>query len=357
MKKEFKIGKRIVGGNHPALIIAELSANHLQDLERAKELVKIACQCGADVIKVQTYRPDTMTLNVNTLAFQIKVNKAWRGQTLYHLYQKAYTPWEWYDDLEKIAAKNGALFIGTPYEKTSVDFLQSKKCPFYKIASFEATDIEFLKKVAQTKKPVVISRGMTTLAELAQAVAVLKTNGAKDIAILHCVSAYPTKIEDLNLLTIPQLQKKFPNVVVGLSDHSLSTISGAVAVSLGAKIIERHFTLQRSDGGPDAAFSLEPAEFLLMVQQIRQTEKMLGKPFLDVAPSEKENKHFRRSLWVIKNIKKGEIFTKDNVASFRPAVGLEPKYLAKVLGKKAKKDISFGTALTENLIEKWHLKN
>ncbi|MDD4990291.1 MAG: pseudaminic acid synthase [Candidatus Pacebacteria bacterium] len=351
MKKEFKIGDRMVGDGHPALIIAELSANHLQNLERAKELVRIACNAGADVIKVQTYTPDTMTLNSDKEPFQVNVNEAWKGQTLHSLYQKAHTPWEWYRDLGEITKENKAIFIGTPYEATSIDFLEKMNCPFYKIASFEATDIEFLKKAAQTKKPIVISRGMTTFSELSQAIAVLKSNGAKDIAILHCVSAYPTKIENLNLLTIPEIQNKFPDVVVGLSDHSLSIVSGAVGVALGAKIIERHFILNRSDGGPDATFSLEAQEFSLMVQEAREAEKMLGKPFLETAQSEKENKQFRRSLWVIKDIKAGEEFTKENIGSFRPAVGLEPKYFEEILGKKAKKDIEFGTPLTRELVK------
>lgn len=333
------------------LIIAELSANHNGDFQKAKELVRQACLAGANVIKIQTYTPDTMTLKSDKDSFQVRVNEAWKGQTLHHLYQKAQTPWEWYDELEKIAKDNGKILIGTPYDITSVDFLENKSCPFYKVASFEATDINLLKKIAQTKKPVVIARGMTSFEELSLAVTILKENGVNDIAVLHCVSAYPTKVDDLNLLTIPEIQKKFPDVVVGLSDHSISTVSGAVGVALGAKIIERHFILNRSDGGPDAAFSLEPDEFSLMVKEIRETEKMLGKPFLEAVESEKENKQFRRSLWAIKDIKRGEKFTTENIGSFRPAVGLEPKYLGEVLGKEALVDIEFGTPLVKDLIE------
>ncbi len=351
MKREFKIGNKMVGDGHPVLVIAELSANHLQDLERAKELVKVACNTGADVVKIQTYTPDTMTLNSNKDYFQVKVNEAWKGQTLHSLYQKAYTPWEWYGDLEKIAKENNAFFIGTPYEVTSIDFLEKMDCPFYKVASFEATDIEFLKKVAQTKKPVVISRGMTTFKELSQAIAVLKENGSGEIAILHCVSAYPTKIDDLNLLSIPELKEKF-NVVIGLSDHTITTAPAVSSVALGAKIIERHFILNRSDGGPDAAFSLEPQEFEKMVKEIREVEKALGKPFLETSESEKENKRFRRSLWVLKDIKKGEVFTKDNVGSFRPANGLEAKHLNEIIGKKASCDIKNATPLSWELIIK-----
>lgn len=341
----------MVGDGHPVLIIAELSANHLQDLERAKELIKTACQAGADVIKVQTYTPDTMTLDSSKDYFQVKVNDAWKGQTLYNLYKKAYTPWEWYSDLEQIAKANGAIFIGTPYDLTSVDFLEKKNCPFFKIASFELTDIHFLQAVAKTKKPVVISRGMANEQELKMALKVLRENGCSEIAVLHCVSAYPTKIEDLNLLTIPEIQRKFENVVVGLSDHSLSVVSGAVGAALGAAIIERHFIINRNNGGPDAAFSLEPQEFSLMVRQIRQTEKMLGRPFLEAAESEKENKQFRRSLWAIKPIKKGEQLTEENIGSFRPAVGLEPEHFNEVLGKKAVQDIDKATPLSWDLIE------
>ncbi len=333
------------------LIIAEISANHNGDFQKAKELVRQACFSCADVIKIQTYTPDTMTLNSEKDLFQVKVNPAWKGQSLHSLYQKAHTPWEWYDELKKITKDNGKILIGTPYDTTSVDFLESKNCPFYKVASFEATDINLLKKIAKTKKPVVIARGMTSFAELSQAIEILKENGATDIAILHCVSAYPTNVEDLNLLTISEIQNKFPDVVVGLSDHSLSVVSGAVAVSLGAKIVERHFILDRKDGGPDAAFSLESSEFSLMVKQIRETEKMLGRPFLEATESEKENMQFRRSLWVIKDIKKGEEFTKENIGSFRPAIGLEPKYLDEVLGKKANKDIELGTPLTWEYVQ------
>jgi len=332
------------------LIIAELSANHNGDFQKAKELTEQACLAGADVIKVQTYTPDTMTLNSSKEDFQVKVNEAWKGRTLYQLYEIAQTPWDWYEDLEKIAKSYNKIFIGTPYDFSAVDFLEEKNCPFYKVASFETTDINLLKKIAQTKKPVVISRGMASFEELSLAVSILKEKGVNDIAILHCISAYPTKIEDLNLLTIPEIKNKFFDVVVGLSDHSLSVVSGAVAVALGAKIIERHFILNRKDGGPDAAFSLEPNEFSLMVKQIRETEKMLGKPFLGTTESEKENKQFRRSLWVIKDIKKGEVFTKDNVGSFRPAIGLEVKYLEEILGKKASCDIVKATPLTQDLI-------
>ena len=348
--KEFNIGRKTAGEGHPVLVIAELSANHQQNFEKAKELVKAACEAGVDVVKIQTYMPDTMTLNSDKEPFQVKVNAAWKGRTLHQLYEQAFTPWEWYKDLEQIAKEYDVPLIGTPYDGTSIDFLEKMECPCYKVASFEATDIEFLKKIGQTKKPVIISRGMTTLEELEQALMALKESGAKDIAVLHCVSAYPAQPKDLNLLSIPALKEKF-DVIVGLSDHTISTAPAVASVALGAKIIERHFILKRSDGGPDAAFSLEPKETEKMIKEIREVEKALGEPFLGVGESEKENKQFRRSLWVVQAIKKDEIFTKDNIGSFRPETGLAVKELPNILGKKAKCDIKKGTPLKQELIQ------
>ncbi|MCL5011091.1 MAG: pseudaminic acid synthase [Patescibacteria group bacterium] len=351
MAKEFKIKNKTVGEGHPALIIAELSANHNGDFEKAKTLVIAACEAGADIVKIQTYTPNTMTLDSNKDPFQVKVNDAWKNRTLHQLYQIAQTPWEWHAELEKTAWQYEVPLIGTPYDATSIDFLEKMNCPCVKIASFEATDVLFLQKAAQTRKPVIISRGMTTFEELSQAITVLKENNAKDIAILHCVSAYPTKPEDLNLLNILEIKKHFPEHIVGLSDHSLLTSSGPAAVALGAKVIERHFIMNRTDGGPDAAFSLEPQEFAKMVKEIREVEKALGKPDLSPTESEKENIVFRRSLWVIKDVKKGEVFSKENVASFRPANGLEVKYFSRIIGKKAAKDIEKATPLNWDLID------
>ncbi len=351
MSKEIKLANKKAGGDNPCLVIAELSANHHQDLEQAKELVKAACEAGADVVKIQTYTPDTMTLDSASEPFQVKVNPAWQGRTLHQLYEIAFTPWEWHEELEKVAKAYQVPLIGTPYDLTAVDFLESKNCPFYKVASFEATDLQFLKKVSLTKKPVIISRGMTTLEELNQAISVLKENGAGEIILLHCVSAYPAKPRDLNLLTIPELQKKFPELVIGLSEHTTTTAPSVVSVALGARVVERHLILSRKSAGPDALFSLEPAEFSKMVKEIRQVEQALGKPFLDVVSAEKENTQFRRSLWAIKKIKKGDKFTKENVGSFRPSTGLAPKELKNVLGKKAKEDIAFATPLSWDLID------
>ncbi|MCG2689971.1 N-acetylneuraminate synthase family protein, partial [Candidatus Parcubacteria bacterium] len=276
--------------------------------------------------------------------------EAWKNKTLHQLYEIAQTPWAWHEELERVASEYDVPLIGTPYDLTAVDFLESKNCLFYKIASFEATDIQFLKKVASTKKPIIISRGMTTFKEISQAISILKEAGASEIILLHCVSAYPAKPSDLNLLAIKTLEKEFPQLVIGLSEHTITTASSVAAVVIGAKVVERHLILQREDGGPDAAFSLEPKEFSRMVQEIRQVEQALGDGILEPVPAEIENKQFRRSLWAIKEIKKGEELTKENVGSFRPSAGLEVKHLENVLGKKAKEDIAFATPLSWDLI-------
>jgi len=353
MKKEnglnFKIGNRTIGENQPAFIIAEISGNHNQSFKRAKKLVETACQCGVDAIKIQTYTPDTMTINSTKKWFQVKVNAAWKGKTLYQLYQEAYTPWEWQLKLKKIANSYNIPLFSTPYEETAVNFLEKMGVPAYKIASFEVTDLEFLKRVAATKKPVIISRGMASLAELKEAISTLRKYGSSKIAILHCVSSYPAKPEEMNLSTIPEIKKRF-GVVTGLSDHSITTFTATAAVALGASIIEKHFTLRRADGGPDAAFSLEPAELKELVRSVRELEKAIGEPHLGLGKRESENIVFRRSLFAVKNIKKGEKFTRENVRSIRPAYGLKPKLMPQILKKRAKKDIRRGTPLSWDLI-------
>lgn len=350
-KSVLKIGRKIIGPGQPVFVVAEISANHLQNLSRAKKLVELACKAGADAVKIQTYTADTLTLNSSKEQFQIKVNAAWKGRTLYQLYKKAYMPWEWYGPLEKIAKRYGKILFSTAYDDSSVDFLEKMNTPVYKIASFELPDIELLKKVAKTKKPVIISRGMASLAELSEAVSVLRRYGAKQIAILHCVSSYPAKPEEMNLATISDIAKRF-KVVSGLSDHSLTISAAAASVALGARIIEKHFTLRRADGGFDSAFSLEPQELKEMVKAIRETEKAIGKISCKTGKGENENKPFRRSLWIIRSVKKGEKFTKENIGRFRPGQGLPIKFLPKVLGRRAKKDIDFATPLSWPLIDK-----
>lgn len=350
MKKEFKIGSKWVGEGHPVFIAVDISANHLQNKKRAKEIIKRACEAGVDGIKTQTYTPDTMTLDSDKEDFQVKVNKAWKDRTLHQLYKEAYTPWEWHKELEEVALSYNVPLFSTAYDDSSVDYLEKMKVPCYKIASFELTDLELLKKVAQTKKPVIISRGMSNEEELEEAINTLKENGSRGIALLHCVSSYPAHVEEMNLRTIQDIPRKF-EVISGLSDHTTETSLSVAAVALGAKLIEKHFTLRRSDGGVDAAFSIEPEELKRLVKEVRDVEKALGKVCYEAGKGEKENKQFRRSLWVVKEVKKGEKFTKENIGRFRLEKGLKVKYLPGVLGKKAKKDIKQATPLTWDLIE------
>jgi len=349
-KSNFKIGNKMVGSGYPVLIVAEISANHLQNFERAKKMVKTACELGAGAIKLQTYTPATLTLDSKKELFQIKVNPAWKGKTLYELYQKAFMPWEWHQKLKKIADEYSTPLFSTAYDDTAVDFLEKLGVPAYKIASFEITDIELLKKVAKTKKPVILSRGMSTLSELEEAISTLRTHGASAIAVLHCVSSYPAKPEEMNLATISDIGERF-KVVPGLSDHTLTISTSVAAVALGACIIEKHFTLSRADGGPDAGFSLEPKELEELIKAVGEVGKAIGKVSYEVGKGESENIIFRRSLWVIKPIKKGEKFTTENVGRYRPGNGLPIKFLPRVLGRKAKKDVEPATPLSWDIVE------
>lgn len=351
MGKSFKIGNRKIGYNQPVFIIAELSGNHNQNFQRAKKLVKAACECGVDAIKLQTYTPDTLTINSSNTWFQIKGSSPWKGKNLYQLYQSAYTPWEWQPKLKKLAESYGVMLFSTPFDETAVDFLEKMKVPAYKIASFEIGDLELLKKVAKTKKPVIISRGMATKEEISLALFTLRKYGAKKIAVLHCVSSYPASLEEMNLATIADVSKRF-NVISGLSDHSLGIIAAVTSVALGAKIIEKHFTLKRSDGGPDAPFSLEPEELKELVKSIHEAEKTIGKVQYQLGKKETKNIIFKRSLFVVEDIKKGEKFTKKNIRCIRPGYGLAPKLLSSVLGKKSKENLKRGIPLKQNFIGK-----
>ncbi len=346
-----KIGNKKIGPGNPVFIIAELSANHNQSFNRAKKLIETACKCGVDAIKIQTYTPDTMTIDCSKKWFQIKVNPAWKGRTLYELYKEAYTPWEWQPKLKKIAENYDVPLFSTAYDETSVNFLKKMGVGAYKIASFELTDLELLKKVARTKKPVILSCGMANLKEIAESIKTLRENGATEIAVLHCVSGYPADVEEMNLSTIPDIQKRF-GVVTGLSDHTLSIETAIAAVALGASIIEKHFTLSRKDGGPDAAFSIEPEELRELVKKVRNTQSALGKPNYQLEKKEAENFIFRRSLFASEDIIAGEKFTKKNIRCIRPAFGLAPKYLPKVLKRSAAKNIKRGTPLSWKFIEK-----
>lgn len=346
-----KIGNKEIGEGKPVFIIAEMSGNHNQNYETAEKIVRAACEAGADAIKLQTYTPDTMTIDCDKKWFQVEVNEAWQGRTLYDLYKIAYTPWEWQPKLQKVAAEYNIPLFSSAFDETAVDFLEKMNVPVYKVASFEVGDLELLKKIASTKKPVIMSRGMASLEEIQLAYKTLKENGCPEVVILHCVSAYPAPAEEMNLATIKDIKEKL-NIPAGLSDHSFGTEAAIAAVIMGAQVIEKHFTIDRKAGGVDAAFSLEPAEFKEMVRQVRSVEKAIGKPNYVSGKKESENVVFKRSLFIIKDTKAGEILSKENVRCIRPGNGLAPKHLNEVLGKKAKQDIERGTPLSWELIEK-----
>ena len=344
-----EIKNKKIGNNYLTFIIAEMSANHLQKFDNAVKLIKAAKEAGANAIKLQTYTPDTITINCNSEYFQIKQGTLWDGQTLYELYKKAYTPWKWQPKLKEIAESEGLICFSSVFDKTAVDFLENMKVPAYKIASFEITDIPLIEYVASKGKPIIMSTGIATLSDIEEAVNACKRMGNKQIALLKCVSAYPTPLEDVNLRTIPNLAETF-KTVVGLSDHSLSISVPIASVALGACIIEKHLTLDRKLGGPDAAFSLEPDEFKAMVKSVREVEKALGEVSYDLTEKMKKSRELSRSLFVVKDIKAGETFTEENIRSIRPGYGLHPNYLKEILGKRASQDIKKGTPLRWELI-------
>lgn len=329
---------------HQCYIIAEISANHNGSLERAEAIVRAAADAGADAIKLQTYTADTMTIPCDNEYFRIK-GTLWDGKTLHDLYQEAYTPWEWQPRLKALANDLGMDCFSTPFDATAVDFLEEMNVPCHKVASFEVADIPLLKKIGSTGKPVIMSTGMASLAEIDEAVTTLRESGTRELALLKCTSAYPAPPEEANLRTIPHLAQAF-NCVAGLSDHTLGSAVAVGAVAVGARIIEKHFTLARADGGPDSAFSMEPDEFKQMVQDIRTVEKALGSVCYDLTPKQKESKVFRRSLFVVKDMKAGDVFTEENVRSIRPGYGLHPRFLSIILGKQAAINIRQGTPLS-----------
>ncbi|MGB9731814.1 MULTISPECIES: pseudaminic acid synthase [Calditerrivibrio] len=326
-------------------IIAELSANHNQDIKIAKETLYAMKESGADAVKLQTYTPDTITINCNNEYFQIKQGTLWDGQTLYQLYKQAYTPWEWHYELKDLAEKLGIIFFSTPFDKTAVDFLETLNVPIYKVASFEITDIPLIEYIASKGKPIIISTGIATLSDIQLAVDTCKDNGCKEITLLKCTSSYPAPLEEANLLTIPDMKVRF-GVNVGISDHTLGISVPIASVALGARVVEKHFIIDRKLGGPDAAFSLEPNEFAEMVKNIREVEKALGTVTYDLSPKVEKSRIFSRSLFAVDDIKVGEIFTDKNIRSIRPGYGLHPKYYKELLGKRAKRDIKRGEPLT-----------
>jgi pseudaminic acid synthase len=346
---ELTINDRAIGPGNPAYIIAELSANHNHDFERAVQLIQAAKEAGADAIKLQTYTPDTITIDSDDPLFRSR-SPLWKGRTLYDLYGEAYTPWEWQPRLKEIAVELGMDLFSTPFDFTAVDFLETMQVPAYKIASFEVVDIPLIRRIAQTGKPIIMSTGMATLGEIDEAVSAIRETGNGQLALLKCTSAYPALPEEVNLRTIPHLAAAF-DVVAGLSDHTLGIQVPVAAVALGACIIEKHFTLARADGGPDSAFSLEPQEFAEMVAAVRVAEKALGKVHYGITAKDAESRAFRRSLFVVRDVSAGEVFTSENVRSIRPAHGLHTRYLDDVLGQRAARDIQRGTPLAWELID------
>ena len=333
-------------------IIAEMSGNHNQSLERALMLVEEAAKTGVDALKIQTYTPDTITIDSDREEFLIKdKDSLWKGETLYSLYKKAYTPWDWDKPIFDKCAKLGIIGFSTPFDFSAVDFLEDLNVPFYKIASFENYDLPLLKYVAKTKKSVIMSTGMIQLNELKESVVVLKDNGCPEVVILKCTSTYPADPENTNLLTISDMQKQFPDCVIGLSDHTLGTAVSVASIALGAKVIEKHFTVSRAEGGVDSAFSMEPDEMKNLVADANIAYQSLGKVFYGPTEAEIPSLKYRRSLYAVKDIKKGERFTPENIRSIRPAIGLSTKMYDKIIGKKAAIDISRGTPLNKNLIK------
>lgn len=324
-------------------IIAEMSGNHNQSLERALEIVEAAAKAGADAIKLQTYTADTMTLDISEGEFFIEdKNSLWAGRSLYDLYQEAYTPWEWHKPIFDKCKELGIIGFSTPFDATAVDFLEELEVPCYKIASFENTDLELIKKVAKTGKPLIISTGMTTVAELADLVQTAKENGCKQLILLKCTSSYPATPEGTNLLTIPHMKQLF-DCEVGLSDHTMGIGVSLASVALGATVIERHFTLARADGGVDSAFSLEPAELKQLVEEALKVKQALGQVSYQVAEQEKKSLQFRRSLYFVEDIKAGEVITEKNMRAIRPGLGLSPKYYQEILGRSLKVAVKRGT--------------
>ena len=349
MSLSLTINGRMVGPGQPVYLIAEISANHNQEFDQAVKIVQAAKDAGADAVKLQTYTPDTMTIDGDQEYFHIGKGTVWEGRTFYDLYQEAYMPWEWQPKLKELADDLGLDLFSSPFDHTAVDFLEKMAVPAYKIASFELVDLPLIRRVAQTGKPIIMSTGMATLAEIDEAVRTARESGATQIALLKCTSAYPAPPEEINLRTIPHLSQAF-NLPVGLSDHTLGISVAVAAVSLGACIVEKHFTLSRSIPGPDSAFSLEPHEFEGMAEAVRLAEKACGSVSYGATGQEAMSRVFRRSLFVVKDMQAGEVFTDENIRSIRPGQGLHPRFLQTVRGRRAARAIERGTPLTWDLI-------
>jgi pseudaminic acid synthase len=347
---QIKIGNKIIGKDNPVFIIAELSANHNQDFDLAVRTIKAIKESGADAVKLQTYTADTITIDCDNEYFQIKHGTLWDGTTLHKLYQEAFTPWEWQPEIKRIAEELGMECFSSPFDITSVDFLEDMDVNAYKVASLEITDIPLIEYIASKGKPVIISTGIAMLGEIQDAIEACHRAGNNEIILLQCTSSYPTPVDQSNLRTMVNIKDTF-NVRVGLSDHTMGGDVAIAAVALGAEVIEKHFILDRSIGGPDSAFSMEPGEFKAMVNSIRNVEKALGRVTYELSEPIIKTREFARSLFVVEDIKAGENFTEKNVRSIRPGHGLPPKYLTEIFGRRARWDIKSGTPLSWDLMD------
>ena len=343
-----KIGNKTIGEKEPVFIVAELSANHIQDFDVAVDTIHSIKDSSADAVKFQTFTPDTITVNSDKSYFQIE-GTLWHGRTLHDLYKEAYMPWEWQPELKRVAEKLGLACFSSPFDKTAVDFLEKMDVPAYKIASFEITDVPLIEYTASKGKPIIISTGIAELCDIEMAVNACKRAGNQQIILLKCTSSYPAPLESMNLKTIPNMVETF-NKTVGLSDHTIGSSVAVASVALGAKLIEKHFILDKSLGGPDCEFSAEPEEFKVMVKAVRDVEKALGDISYDLTEDKMKSRNFSRSLFVVSDMAEGDEFTDENIRSIRPGYGLHPKHLKNVLGKRARKHIEKGTPLTWDLI-------
>ena len=346
---EIEIDGRKIGQKHPPYIIAEMSANHNGSLETAFRIIEEAKKAGADALKIQTYKPDTITLNSDLPDFQIH-GGLWDGKTLYELYEWAHTPWEWHKPLFEHAAKTGITIFSSPFDNTAVDLLEDLNAPAYKIASFEAVDLQLIQYVANTGKPMIISTGMANAEEIEEAIDAARQGGCRELAILHCVSGYPAPAEDYNLRTVPDMISRF-GLITGLSDHTLDNTTAIASVALGASIVEKHFTLNRSGGGPDDSFSLEPDDLAALCRDSKTAWQALGQVDYGRKSSEEGNVQFRRSLYFVKDLKAGDVITADVVRSVRPGYGMAPKYLKKIIGVRLRGDVRACTAVTKERID------
>jgi pseudaminic acid synthase len=351
MDQEIRIGNKIISEDSPAFIIAEMSANHNMDFDRAVRIMQAAKDAGADAIKIQTYTADTITLDCDDPCFQITQGTLWDGMTLHRLYETAYTPWEWQPKLKRIAEEMGLIFFSSPFDLTAVDFLEGMDVPAYKIASFEINDIPMIKKIAGLGKPIIFATGIAHLADIELALETCRKAGNEKVILLKCTSAYPAPYEDVNLRTIPSMRDTF-RCLTGLSDHTMGSAVPGAAVALGARVIEKHLTLRRADGGADSAFSMEPEEFKEMVDNIRKIELALGSVTYELTPKAAREREHSRSLFVAKDMKAGEVFTPENLRSVRPACGLHTKHYEEILGSRISRDAKMGTPMSWDLVDR-----